>query len=126
MGNIQLDGGTETRAKAMPGAMLECAVCSGQKFHELNEADAQNARSAYGLDPDKFTVFLNAGWEGGGNIPHIFREFVRGELDVQAIFLAGRNEALRNEAELLAAEAKFPIKVIGYSDEVEQLMRAAT
>jgi len=46
-------------------------------------------------------------------------------LDVQAIFLAGRNEALKNEAELVAADAKFPIKVIGYSDEVEQLMRAA-
>jgi len=44
---------------------------------------------------------------------------------VQAIFLAGKNESLKNEAERMAAEARFPIKVIGYSDEVEQLMRAA-
>ena len=44
---------------------------------------------------------------------------------MQAIFLAGKNEDLKNEAEALAADAKFPIKVIGYSDEVEQLMRAA-
>src|SRR5207302_8743054 len=69
--------------------------------------------------------FVTAGWEGGGNIPQSFRELVRGELDVQAIFLAGKNEALRSEAETVAAEASFPIKVIGYSDEVEQLMRAA-
>jgi UDP-N-acetylglucosamine:LPS N-acetylglucosamine transferase len=95
------------------------------KFSFPGDDAARVARTALGLDPEKFTVFLNAGWEGGGNIPHIFRELVRGELDVQAIFLAGKNEALKNEAELIAAEANFPIKVIGYSDEVEQLMRAA-
>jgi len=95
------------------------------KFSFPGDDAARVARTALGLDPEKFTVFVNAGWEGGGNIPHIFRELVRGELDVQAIFLAGKNEALKNEAELMAAEAKFPIKVIGYSDEVEKLMRAA-
>lgn len=95
------------------------------KFHELTEYDAQQARKAYGLSPDKFTVFLNAGWIGGGNIPQIFRELARGELDVQAIFLAGKNEELRLEAEKIARTANFPIKVIGYSDEIEKLMQSA-
>jgi UDP-N-acetylglucosamine:LPS N-acetylglucosamine transferase len=95
------------------------------KFDFPGEQAAQAARQALGLDAEKFTVFLNAGWEGGGNVPMIFRELVRGELDVQAIFLAGKNEELRSQAELLAAEARFPVKVIGYSDEVEKLMRAA-
>ena len=95
------------------------------KFDFPGEHAAQVARTALGLDPEKFTVFLNAGWEGGGNIPAIFRELVRGELDVQAIFLAGKNEELKSEAETIAADASFPVKVIGYSDEVEQLMRAA-
>jgi processive 1,2-diacylglycerol beta-glucosyltransferase len=95
------------------------------KFELPDERSAQAARSALGLDPEKFTVFVNAGWVGGGNIPQIFRELVRGELDVQAIFLAGKNEELRTEAETLAATAKFPVKVIGYSDQVEQLMHAA-
>jgi UDP-N-acetylglucosamine:LPS N-acetylglucosamine transferase len=44
---------------------------------------------------------------------------------MQAIFLAGKNKALKAEVETLAAEAKFPIKVIGYSDEVEKLLGAA-
>ncbi|HVF29970.1 MAG TPA: glycosyltransferase, partial [Pyrinomonadaceae bacterium] len=95
------------------------------KFHEVADTVAQDARRAYGLDPDKFTVFVNAGWIGGGNIPAIFRELVRGELDVQAIFLAGKNEGLRREAEELAKTARFPVKVIGYSDEVEKLMHSA-
>ncbi|HLL76254.1 MAG TPA: glycosyltransferase [Pyrinomonadaceae bacterium] len=95
------------------------------KFELPDERAAQAARSALGLDPEKFTVFVNAGWVGGGNIPEIFRELVRGDLDVQAIFLAGRNEELRAEAESIAAGANFPVKVIGYSDQVEQLMHAA-
>src|ERR687883_1024769 len=95
------------------------------KFELPDERSAQAARRALGLDPEKFTVFVNAGWVGGGDIPQIFRELVRGELDVQAIFLAGRNEELRGEAETLAAAAKFPVKVIGYSEEVERLMHAA-
>lgn len=95
------------------------------KFKEVTEADAQDARRAFGLDPDKFTVFVNAGWIGGGNIPAIFRELVRGELDVQAIFLAGKNEDLRKEAEEIAKGARFPVKVIGYSEEIEKLMQSA-
>ncbi|MDQ3917851.1 MAG: hypothetical protein M3348_05190 [Acidobacteriota bacterium] len=95
------------------------------KFELPDERSAQAARRALGLDPEKFTVFVNAGWVGGGNIPQIFRELVHGELDVQAIFLAGRNEELRAEAESVAAHAKFPVKVIGYSEQVEQLMQAA-
>src|SRR5215468_3703406 len=94
------------------------------KFAYPGEEAAQAARCALGLDPEKFTVFVNAGWIGGGNIPQIFRELVQGELDVQAIFLAGKNEDLRAVAESIAQEAAFPIKVIGYSDEVEQLMSA--
>ncbi len=95
------------------------------KFKAVDELDAKEARRFFGLDPDKFTVFVNAGWVGGGNIPQIFRELVRGDLDVQAIFLAGKNEELRIEAEGIAAKASFPVKVIGYSDDVERLMHSA-
>ncbi len=95
------------------------------KFELLDERAAQAARTALGLDPQKFTVFVNAGYIGGGNIPEIFRELVRGDLDVQAIFLAGKNDELRAEAEALASRANFPVKVIGYSEHVEQLMQAA-
>src|SRR6266576_1947679 len=95
------------------------------KFAYPGEEAAQAARRALGLDPEKFTVFVNAGWEGGGNIPQIFRVLVRGQLEVQAIFLAGKNETLRANAESLAQDASFPVKVIGYSEHVEQLMGAA-
>ena len=95
------------------------------KFRDVTEKDARAARESFGLDAEKFTVFVNAGWIGGGNIPQIFRELVRGELDIQTIFLAGKNEELRREAVELAKTAKFPVKVIGYSDEIEKMMQSA-
>jgi len=95
------------------------------KFHYAGEEAAKAARKVLGLDPDKFTVFVNAGWIGGGNIPEIFRELIKGELDIQAIFLAGRNEELKTEAEEWARHSKFPVKVIGYSENIEQIMTAA-
>jgi UDP-N-acetylglucosamine:LPS N-acetylglucosamine transferase len=95
------------------------------KFAYPGEEAARAARRALDLDPEKFTVFVNAGWEGGGNVPQIFRELVRGKLDVQAIFLAGRNDELKTEVESLASQAAFPVRVIGYSEHVEELMGAA-
>lgn len=95
------------------------------KFHYASRIEVEAARRELGLAPDKFTVFVNAGFIGGGNIPRIFRELVRGDLPLQAIFLAGHNQELKLEAERLAAVANFPVKVIGYSDEVERLMCAA-
>jgi UDP-N-acetylglucosamine:LPS N-acetylglucosamine transferase len=95
------------------------------KFEYPGEEAAKAARKVLGLDPEKFTVFVNAGWIGGGNIPDIFRELINGDLDIQAIFLAGKNEELKKEAEALARHAKFPVKVIGYSENIEQIMSAA-
>jgi UDP-N-acetylglucosamine:LPS N-acetylglucosamine transferase len=95
------------------------------KFCPVDEIVARKARKAFGLEEDKFTVFVNSGYIGGGNIHKIFKELVRGELDIQAIFLAGKNEELRKQAEEIAKTSNFPVRVIGYSDEVEKLMHSA-
>ncbi len=96
------------------------------KFKFPSEDEVRASRTKLGLDPEKFTVFMNAGWAGGGNIPNIFRELARGQLDIQAIFLAGTNDALCAEVNAISLNAGFPVKVIGYSDEVEQLMSASS
>jgi len=95
------------------------------EFRPADEKDARAARRAFELDEEKFTVFVNAGYVGGVKMLDILRELVSGELDVQAIFLSGKNNDLRDKAEKVAMNAKFPVKVIGYSDEVEKIMQAA-
>ncbi|MCI0338990.1 MAG: hypothetical protein L0226_15560 [Acidobacteria bacterium] len=105
-----------------------CGIPIHPKFQFQNVEDKCAARMDLGLDPEKFTVFINAGWIGGGNIPHIFEQMIeRGEQikDTQAIFLAGRNEGLRERIGAMARRAAFPTKVLGYSNAMEKLMNAA-
>jgi UDP-N-acetylglucosamine:LPS N-acetylglucosamine transferase len=105
-----------------------CGIPIHPKFQSQTEADKQATRAELGLDPEKFTVFINAGWVGGGNIPRIFEEMVeRGEQieNTQAIFLAGRNHELRERIAAVARRAPFPTKVIGYTNVMEKLMNAA-
>lgn len=105
-----------------------CGIPIHPKFQFQKEEDKLAAREDLGLDPEKFTVFINAGWIGGGNIPGIFEEMVRqGEelKQAQAIFLAGRNEALHRQISAISRRAPFQTRVVGYTNAMEKLMGAA-
>ncbi len=97
------------------------------RFQPADEPGRTRVRHELGLDPERFTIFINAGWIGGGNIPQIFEEMVRGGSELegsQAIFLAGKNQRLKIQAERLASRAGFPIRVLGYTNAMEKLMSA--
>lgn len=103
-----------------------CGMPVHPKFEEAaNSLQQAELKSELGLDPEKFTVFVNAGWVGGGNIPQIFEALADANLDIQTIFLAGRNSRLFKKAEKIAKRARFPIRVLGYSNKMERLMCSA-
>lgn len=105
-----------------------CGIPIHPKFQGATEESRVAARQELGLDPEKFTIFVNAGWVGGGNIPRIFSEMVRESdqlSEVQTVFVAGRNESLRKDVAALASNARFPTQVIGYTDGIDRIMRAA-
>ncbi len=111
-----------------PEKIKICGIPIHPKFQYENEEERAAARLELGLDPEKFTVFVNAGWIGGGNIPHIFEQMIdQGDKlkNTQAVFLAGRNVELQNDVARMAKRSPFPIKIIGYTDAMEKLMRAA-
>lgn len=99
------------------------------RFHPVNEAEKRAIREALGLDPEKFTVFMNAGWAGGGNIPTIYESLVRHsqheELGIQTVFLSGRNEELNRKVHEMAQSARFPVQILGYTDHIDRLMKAS-
>ncbi len=98
------------------------------RFRPTDEDGRVEVRRELGLDPEKFTIFINAGWIGGGNIPQIYEELVREGKDLketQAIFLAGRNERLQRQISRLARQSPFPTRVVGYTNGMEKLMSAA-
>lgn len=94
------------------------------KFREIDEADAQIARKAYGLDPDKFTVFLN-GLDRRRKYSADLQGTRSRRIGRSGYLPCRQNEQLRIEAEQIAKHAKFPVKVIGYSNEIEKLMQSA-
>lgn len=100
------------------------------KFVAPGEDSVRAARAALGLDPGTFTVLVNAGYEGGGNILRIFRELLRADLPadpaIQAIFVAGRNAQLQARAQSIASNARFPVVVLGYCEQMEQAMAASS
>lgn len=105
-----------------------CGIPIHPKFQIGNDDDKLSARAELGLDPERFTMFINAGWVGGGNIPHIFEKMIeQGEQikNAQAIFLAGRNTKLHGQISEMSKRAPFPTKVIGYTNAMEKLMAAA-
>lgn len=123
----------EARQQLLDYGILEekikiCGIPIHPKFQFQSEDDKVTARMELGLNPERFTMFINAGWVGGGNIPRIFEQLVEhGEQlkDSQAIFLAGRNDKLLEQATEIAKRAPFPTKVIGYTSAMEKLMGAA-
>jgi len=105
-----------------------CGIPIHPKFQFQSDDQKLAARTELGLEPERFTMFINAGWVGGGNIPQIFEQMVeQGEhlKNTQAIFLAGRNNKLCEQVRRLAKRAPFPTHVIGYTNAMEKLMSAA-
>jgi processive 1,2-diacylglycerol beta-glucosyltransferase len=99
------------------------------KFQPVSEDEKRLFKQELGLDPDKFTVFMNAGWVGGGNIPQIYEALIQqgrgANLDIQTVFLSGWNEELRIQAEHMAQSAGFPVRVMGFTDEIDRVMKAS-
>jgi UDP-N-acetylglucosamine:LPS N-acetylglucosamine transferase len=98
------------------------------KFRAADGVHRQAARRQLGLDPTAFTVFFNAGWVGGGNIPRIFARFIAQTPpppNLQIIFLAGRNTKLQRWAEQQASLTTGKLVVLGYTNSMEVPMQAA-
>lgn len=104
-----------------------CGMPIHPRFAHVSSAAADirgEVLSDLELDPSRFTVFVNAGWVGGGNVPELFNALASADLPVQIIFLAGSNDALKRDAEARAATARFPVRVLGFTDHMERLMAA--
>ena len=90
-------------------------------------ADPRAARSALGLDPERRTLLVMAGGEGGGRIRRLLGEIAPAvrALDLQTIVVAGRNEALRKRIAEMADDFGPGARVLGFIDDVPDYMRAA-
>ncbi len=76
------------------------------------------------LHPGKLTICLNAGWAGGGNMVHIYRQLAQVDKDIQVIFLCGHNTRLYEQMRRESLKYDIPTHVLPFHDKIADLMSA--
>jgi 1,2-diacylglycerol 3-beta-galactosyltransferase len=94
------------------------------KFEDCSDDKAQ-CRAALGLPSDKTIALLMAGGEGGGKLLPTTLALAKSKLPLHLVVVTGRNAALRAKLEELAPTLTQPMTVLGYCENIPELMRAA-
>ena len=89
--------------------------------------DRAAAKRALGLDPQRRTLLVMAGGEGGGRIPRLLHEIAPtvAELDLQIVAIAGKNVSLRRKLAKMGETLGRDARVLGFVENVADYMRAA-
>lgn len=88
-------------------------------------ADRAAVRRRLGLDPERFTLLFSAGAFGVSPAEFVVARLPQMRHRIQAIVVCGANEALRERVEALAGPENPAIKVLGYTREMHNLMKAS-
>jgi 1,2-diacylglycerol 3-beta-galactosyltransferase len=94
------------------------------KFEDVT-ATKMELRTKLGLPADKTIALLMAGGEGGGKLLPTTMALAKSKLPLHMVVVTGRNAALRTKLEELAPSLPTPMTILGYSNDVPSLMRAA-
>ncbi len=89
--------------------------------------DTRAMRRKLGLDPNRTTILVSAGGFGGGRIETVMTLLLR--LPAQVVAICGRNQALKNRLDRLAAAqakaSRMHLKVVGYTTAMHEYMAAS-
>ncbi len=94
------------------------------KFEDVSETK-QQIRVQLGLPADQTIALLMAGGEGGGKLLPTTLALAKSKLPLHLVVVTGRNASLRSKLEELAPSLATPMTVLGYCDNVPELMRSA-
>ena len=81
-------------------------------------------RSRLGLK-DIPTILLMGGSLGFGDIKDIFLALLNCSLNIQTIAVTGKNKRLKTKMEKYAKDSAKPVKILGFTDEIPELMSAS-
>ncbi len=91
----------------------------------LSRPSRHEVRRRENLHPDRPLVLLLCGGFGVGPAAEVFQRLLSVDLPVQVAAITGRNAALRARLEQVARGARAPVRVVGYTDCVQDWMAAA-
>ena len=88
------------------------------------EKPKAETRIQLGLDPDKTTLLVSAGGFGVGPVESLIRAIHEIKHPVQIVVICGRNKRLEDHLKSLS-HTTHPMKVIGFTNEMDSWMAAA-
>jgi 1,2-diacylglycerol 3-beta-galactosyltransferase len=94
------------------------------RFEDVSGSKAE-IRKSLGLPVDGTIALLMAGGEGGGKLLPTTLGLAKAGLDFHLVVVTGRNAALRKKLLELAPSLATPMTVLGFRNDVPELMRAA-
>ncbi|MDP5008604.1 MAG: glycosyltransferase [Glaciimonas sp.] len=87
--------------------------------------DRTHCAATFGLDPRRPIILMMSGGAGIGGLDKTVQRLLAMEGDFQLIAVAGKNVALHDTLQQLAAQHPARMRVFGFSNQVEQLMACA-
>jgi 1,2-diacylglycerol 3-beta-galactosyltransferase len=94
------------------------------KFEDVT-ATKSELRRKLGLPIDKTVALLMAGGEGGGKLLPTTLAIAKSRMPLHLIVVTGRNAALRAKLEEMAPSLRMPLTILGFREDVPELMRAS-
>ena len=94
------------------------------RFEDVS-ATKSELRKKLGLPLDRTICLLMAGGEGGGKLLPTTMGLAKAGLDYHLVVVTGRNAALKAKLQELAPSLPTPMTVLGFRNDVPELMRAA-
>jgi processive 1,2-diacylglycerol beta-glucosyltransferase len=79
----------------------------------------------HGLVGDRPIVVQISGGFGVGPIEEIFRGILAIEVPIEVVVVTGRNETARQQLELIAPPERHRTKILGFTDQIDELMAVA-
>ena len=87
--------------------------------------DRDECLKRQGLHGDRPIVLQLAGGFGVGPIERLFRGVLAVETPVEVVVVAGKNEQVKRELEQIEAPSRHRVKVLGFTDQIDELMAVA-
>ncbi|HWQ12706.1 MAG TPA: glycosyltransferase [Roseiflexaceae bacterium] len=113
------------RALGLPaGRITVSGVPVDPAFEQPVDRDAVLAR--YRLRPDLPILLVSAGAAGGGPARAVVSQLLQLRQEVQVVVVCGTNEGLRRELVKLTQPVAGRFRILGFTDDMPDLMRVAT
>ena len=109
------------------GVPADATRVTGIPIHPVfaQPKDPMECRKRQGLATDRPVILQSAGGFGVGPIEMLFEGLLATETPIQLVAVAGRNEAVREKLEKIAVPSRHKVKVLGFTDQMDELMCAA-